>query len=211
MLHSGAAWPVGEHGSGIRSNYIWGTAGGDRRPGPLLGVALLMSGFWQAAGRLLTAIENLLAVLAGASIVGVTLAVSFDVLRRLTTGVSMPAVTQLSTYVMLFLAFAPAPWILRQQAHVAVDIVPRHLGERARLWMYRVSMIMGLLLSLYLTYLFYELVIESIERNAQFYGALVVSRWLVYVPIPIAFGLLALEFGRQIFKDPAGTLQVEGA
>lgn len=58
----------------------------------------------------------------------------------------IPGAIELSEYGLLFITFLAAPWVLKRDAHVTMDLAINHLTPRARLFLNMVTSIVCLLI-----------------------------------------------------------------
>lgn len=84
----------------------------------------------------LAQLGNLLAAsgayIAGGLAVAVMVAVSYEVVARKLLGTSMPWVVDFSQVALLFITFFAALWVLKQDAHVRIDVFTSRLSPRAQ-------------------------------------------------------------------------------
>lgn len=120
-------------------------------------------------------------------------------------------VIELSEYLMYGGAFLGAPWVLRENGHVALDIVTSKLPERSSRRVEIVACLFGLL----------ACAAMAVYGASAVYGAWVDNmvtvktwryhEWVLLLPIPISGVLMAIEFVRRILfplpRDPAQALQ----
>lgn len=128
--------------------------------------------------------------------------ISLDVLLRnlgLFSSASLLEVTEYALYITTFIA---APWVLRQTAHVRVDLVI-HLAPRpvARL-LDLFANAAGLAVSVLLGWHGWRVMLDSFTRGDVIYKQLVIAEWPLLTIIPISCTLLAIEFMRRIVARP---------
>ena len=86
-------------------------------------------------GRLLDRINTLMIIIAAFLLIALTLIVGADITLRY--GFSRPLgwVKETSEYILVFLGFLVAAWILKDDGHVKMDLVLSRLGPRAQTMM----------------------------------------------------------------------------
>lgn len=140
-----------------------------------------------------------LAVLAGAAIAVAFLLIVVDVGMR-ATGFRPPAFTIATVeYLLLYFTLLAAPWLVREKGHVYVDALIsrlpmglRHVLEKA---VYFLCVAVPLIFAYYAALLF----LDAVQSGLFEERAIDIPLWLLYAPMPIGFGLVAVEFARLLF------------
>lgn len=107
-------------------------------------------------------------------------------------------------YGFIYVLMLGCPWMVRQKAHVYIELVTAALSDRIRpLWSRGVALVCALvcfILALYTGLLTWE--DYSWNRFDELRGQLDIKRWVVIIAMPIGFGLSGIEFLRFVFgKD----------
>lgn len=153
------------------------------------------------ASSALSFLEAIFAVLAGGLLIATVVAVSMDVvLRNLGMG-SLPWIVQTSEYVVLWVPFLTAAWLLRRGGHVTVDLVSSRLSDTSRHRLYLAVMVVCLVVVAALTYIAAGSVWTSYTRGTVIRGPVTVPRWVVHSVVPVGLGLMTLEFARLILRS----------
>lgn len=145
-----------------------------------------MSAAWE---RLLGGLAALAALLLGASAAAITLDV---VVRNVGLG-TLPWILEVSEYVLPLATFLVAPWLLRRNEHVRLDIL---LSVWPRLG--HVTNVIGLAVCAVLVLYGVRTILNSAQQGAMVLKSVVFPEWWLYVPVPLCFGLLAIEFVRRL-------------
>lgn len=140
-------------------------------------------------GRLLSGC----ALLAGLLFGGMALWVSYDVLARYFLARPTSWALDLSEYAMLWAVFLAAPWVLRQGAHVCIDIFVERLGAPARRWMAVATALIGAFVCAILAWQGILECRDLYARGLDFGREWKVHQWQVYLAIPVGASLLAVE------------------
>ena len=102
-----------------------------------------------------------------------------------------------------------APYTLRMNEHVRVDLIYGSLSERGRLW---IDIIGGLLflipICVILIYFTWPWFVQSWNINEMSPNAGGLVRWPVKLLLPIGFGLMMLQGLSEIIKRIASLMQV---
>lgn len=147
-----------------------------------------------ALARAYNALISGLAVIAGAIFGLMAFFIGTDVLMRNTTGAGLAWVIELMEYAMYVATVFAAPWVLREGAHVAVDVVTANLPERVRRV---VGIFVNFLGSAICFVVFYYSAIatwRAFERGSQIYKTFTIPEWTVSVFVPFGMFLVAVEF-----------------
>jgi TRAP-type transport system small permease protein len=139
--------------------------------------------------RLLQGLAACAAVLLGAS----ALAITLDVVGRNVGLGSLPWILEVSEYVLPIATFLVAPWLLRRNEHVRLDILLRawpRLGH--------VTNVFGLAVSAVLVLYGVRTILNSADQGAMVFKSVVFPEWWLYAPVPLCFSLLAVEFVRRL-------------
>ena len=145
------------------------------------------------------ALIDALAVVASLLLLVMMLVICGDVFLRYVAVPGLPAglawsneVSELLLYLLTMLA---APWLLRQGRHIRVDIVLRVLPPKLAYACEWMADVLGLLCCLWMVWYGSTAALRSRASEAQSIKTLVMPEWWFMAPLPICFGLLAIEFG----------------
>lgn len=152
-----------------------------------------MAGLVTAWDRLLAALAFLGALLMG----GMALWVTYEVLMRYFLQSPTSWAVDLSEYAMLWAAFLAAPWVLRREGHVRVEVfVERATPARQRALGVFTS-ILGALGCAIITWQGTSAVWDFYVRGTTMAREWQVPQFAVYLVIPIGAALLTVEFVRR--------------
>lgn len=140
-------------------------------------------------GKLLQGLAGLAAVLLGATALGITL----DVIARNMGLGSVPWMLEVSEYVLPLATFLVAPWLLYRNEHVRLDAL-----LRSQPWLNHVANLVGLAVSAVLVVYGVRTILNSAQQGAMVLKSVVFPEWWLYAPVPVCFGLLAIEFVRRL-------------
>lgn len=151
--------------------------------------------------RIATAYATLvgaLAALAGVIIAADTVLIVVDVTIR-TLGVPPPAFTiAVVEYSLLYVTMFAAPWLVRQKGHVVIDALITRLPEWLHQVVARFAYLVSLLSSLVVAWFSWQLFIGAIQSGLYEERGIDMPLWSLYLPIPIGFVLVAVEFARYL-------------
>ena len=109
-------------------------------------------------------------------------------------------------YGLLWFTMLAAPWLARMKGHVFIDAVTQLLSADVRRYTSKFAYLVAICGCCLLTYFSVLLTIEAYvgeaidDRGADF------PQWTLYLPMPIGFGLVGIEFLRYLlgFDDMYG-------
>jgi hypothetical protein len=109
-------------------------------------------------------------------------------------------------YGMLWFTMLAAPWLARIKGHVFIDAVTEILSPEIRKYTAKIAYTVAFLGSVAFTYYSWLLLMEAIADEMIDERGVDMMLWTLYFPMPIGFGLLAIEFLRYLlgFDDMYG-------
>jgi len=140
-----------------------------------------------------------LAALAGVVIAAALVLIAVDVAIR-ATGFKPPAFTSAAVeYALLYFTMLAAPWLVRRKGHVSVDALVTRLQGLARTLVEKLVYLICVVVSLVFAWYAARLLIGAIESGQFDERAVDIPTWLLYLPMPFGFALVAVEFARYLF------------
>lgn len=150
-------------------------------------------------------------VLAGLAIGAVALLVTCDVLARNLGLSNLPWVVEVSEYSLPLATFLAAPWLLYRNEHVRLDMLLGALPRTPARLLDRLAHVVGIGVSLVFVWYGARVIADSWALGSTVYKTLVFPEWWLFVPVPLCFALLAVEFARRMLdanrttSSPPGT------
>ena len=141
-----------------------------------------------AYGKLLQGLAAVAALLLGVT----ALAITLDVIARNLGLPMVPWILEVSEYVLPVATFLVAPWLLHRNEHVRLDVLLPRLP-----WLNHVANGVGLAVSAILVVYGVRTILNSAQQGAMVFKSVVFPEWWLYTPVPLCFGLLAIEFVRR--------------
>lgn len=134
-----------------------------------------------------------------ATVVGaITLLVCWDVVSRNLGLKPLAWVNEMTEYALPLVTLAAAPWLMWRNQHVRLDLLGAMLSPAAQRQVDRVASALGLVVSGAMVWYGLLMLLDSRSAGSLVMKSLVFPEWWLYVPVPIGFGLLALECGRRV-------------
>ena len=153
----------------------------------------------QALGRLYDAIGTLVGIIIGLF----AIALSLDLVLRLTEIGNLPGMQEIIEYLLFACVFLAAPWVLRLGSHVRVDLLASGLPPSLATVLDRCLDVVGLATCLILIWF------GSVNLSAAYtFGSLQmkyfnVPEWWLLTVFVASFSLLAFEFLSRLLRGGA--------
>lgn len=142
------------------------------------------------------------AIAAGAVLTAMTLALIVNVAFRAMGHGGLYGMVDAIELGLMAATFLAAPWVLRRNGHVAVDIVLTTLPETGRRRLTVAMMLFGAVMSAVLSWSSITALITAVERGSMVRGILVFPEWVPLMAPSIAGVLLAAEFIAKATAQP---------
>ena len=156
----------------------------------------------QAVERVFERVLKGCAALSAAILAGIALSISVNVVLRNAFDAPVYGLLEAVEYGLLAVTFLGAPWVLSQSAHVTVDLVTTALRPAVARILARLTAAVGLGVSLVAMRYGIEAAAVSFGRGSMVRTAFVFPEWWLLSIMPLGFGLIALEFLRQVLRGP---------
>jgi TRAP-type C4-dicarboxylate transport system permease small subunit len=156
--------------------------------------------FWALFDKILDSLMALSAVL----VLFITVAVTIDVLMRYAFTLTYAGLFEITEYSLLWMTFLGAPWIMKMDGHVRVDLVLNLLSPKGQAVMNTVASVIGVILLLGMTWYSGRLTLHDLSTNFRLSGVLMPQKWPIEIIIPIGFFLLAVQLMRNTHKHVKG-------
>jgi TRAP-type C4-dicarboxylate transport system permease small subunit len=101
-------------------------------------------------------------------------------------------------YGLLWFTMLAAPWLARMKGHVFIDAVTEILSPRAQRYTAKLAYLVAFGGSIAFTYYSGLLLSEAIQDEMVDDRGIDMMLWPLYLPLPIAFALVAVEFLRYL-------------
>ena len=141
---------------------------------------------WQ---RLLSA----LALLACALVALMVIVICADVLVRNAKLGSLPWATEVAEYTLYLSTFLAAPWLLRQGAHVRMDIVLKMLPAHMAWALEALADVVAILACAALTWASANAALASAAQGSLVFKIFVFPEWWLITPASMLLGVLTIE------------------
>ncbi|PQO23579.1 TRAP transporter small permease [Rhodobacteraceae bacterium WD3A24] len=160
----------------------------------------MLAGVSRAYDRLVLAMAAVSAAIAAGLVVMICLDVA---LRNIGWG-NLPWAGEVSEYGLYLMTILGAPWVLSRGGHVKMDIVANHLRPASRRWLNLFVALLGLGVTLVLTWYGAAVTLASMARGSLMLKTLVFPEWWLLAPLPVAMAIMAVGFLRDAGRVLAG-------
>ncbi|WHZ00872.1 TRAP transporter small permease [Neobacillus sp. YX16] len=144
--------------------------------------------------KVLSFLENVLLVIALVYLVLVFLSVLYGVISREFFQTSALWTNDFSGYVMLYCVFLSAPWVLRKNAHVHVDIFTSNLIGRAKRINTIIIAAVSIISMIILFWFSLQSTIDYLLRGTVMLANVPWPKFALVAPIPVGFLFLILRY-----------------
>jgi TRAP-type C4-dicarboxylate transport system permease small subunit len=133
------------------------------------------------------------AALAGVLIVFIMLITTAEVLMRKFLLMPIKGVVELTEYLMIWITFLGAAWVLKKEGHVKIDVLLSRLKPRGQAFLNVVSTSIMAAICLFLTIFGGIVTYDSVIRGAARVYQYTVPLWILLIIIPISGFLLFIQ------------------
>lgn len=154
--------------------------------------------------RLVLSLEVLLSAIAGMLILSMMIAIVVTIFARWLSLFPTAWIIEVSEYMLLFLTFLVAPWVLRHDAHIRFDLVVSMVPRSSKRFLFYLGNVIGILVMLIIFRYGIEITSNFVDRNLLMINYLRLSKAPFMAVIPLSAALMAYEFLRNLlvgFED----------
>ncbi|MGQ0544599.1 MAG: TRAP transporter small permease [Betaproteobacteria bacterium] len=141
-----------------------------------------------------------LAALAAALLCALVVLIMVDVVARYLRWFSLAWGLEASEYVLYAITFLGAPWVLRENGHIAIEIAVERLSERGRRVAQRAADALGALVCAALCFFACVVLWRSYASGAMVHKSFVFPEWLVFAGMPPIFFILVVLYVRSLTR-----------
>jgi len=142
---------------------------------------------------------DFLGFLAGVVLVVLMLVMCYEVVMRYFFARPPAWAVEVAEYMLFFIAFLGAAWLLKMHGHVRVDIVAGRLNPKARAMLNIITSILGVIICLLLTWYGGETAWSHFQRGVLVAKVLELPKGPFLILISLGCFLLSIEFLRQAY------------
>lgn len=151
------------------------------------------------AGKIYKGFIDLMAISAGLMLVWLMVGIVISVTIRNLGGQPSAWFFMSTEYALFYLTLLGAPWLVREQGHVYIELFTAILPKKVLNIHSRVVAFLCVVICLILAWKGYDLLQMNLDRNDYDVRAHFVPKWILTVVFPITFLAMATEFSRFVF------------
>ena len=140
------------------------------------------------------------AVLAVAILVALVASVAFEVVMRYFFNAPTRWMVEFSEYALLWLAFLGGAWVLREEAHVKVEMLVEILPPRTREIIHVVVSVVGMATCALFFWVSAVFIVELYGSGEVLFRSIQVKKWAVMSVMAPGLLLLTLQFMRRAWR-----------
>lgn len=152
----------------------------------------------------LDALIDALALAAAALLCALVVLVVLDVTARYLRLFSMPWSFDTTEYMLYAITFLGAPWVLREEGHIAIELFVERLAPGPRRLVQRVADLLGATVCAVIVVFACKVTWHSYESGVLVHKSLIFPEWWVYAGIPPVMLILLGIYLRRLRRPGAG-------
>jgi len=141
-----------------------------------------------------------MALLAGALMVAMMAMIVADVALRNLGYQSSAHFFTFTEYFLLLIPLLGAPWLVREKGHIYIELLIAALAPRARRSLVLAVVFLCLAVCLVLAWYGAAITVQNFVQNEKDVRSFDMPRWMLMLSMPLAFGMMALEFLRLLAR-----------
>lgn len=138
--------------------------------------------------------------IAGALLIFSTVGTCVDVILRYWFNRPIHWMLEITEYIMLYIPFLGAAWVLKEDGHIRVDILVNHFSDRTRGWLNLITSGVGGLVMLTYTVFGGQVTVDYCKRGIPSLESLKTPMFLILMIIPIGGFFFTTQFFRQMLS-----------
>ena len=161
-------------------------------------------------GTIIDRTLGITAILAGILVIGSMLIPCGQVVSRYFVGRPLGWVIEINEYILLYVTFLVAPWILKAEGHVKIEIVVGRLGPRTRLGLNIFTSIIAAIVCFILA--FYGTKVTWGQLLSGYYAPTILEppKFIFTAIIPFGSFLLFIQFLRRAYVNLVSLRESQG-
>jgi C4-dicarboxylate transporter DctQ subunit len=146
------------------------------------------------------ALLNGMALAAGVLMVAMMSMIVADVVLRNLGYQSSAHFFTFTEYFLLLIPLLGAPWLVREKGHIYIELLVGALPPRPRQALMWVIVIVSLAVCAVLAWYGGAITMQNFVQNEKDVRSFDMPRWMLMLSMPLAFGMMALEFLRLLLR-----------
>lgn len=155
----------------------------------------LMAKFANAFDRILNFLVVVSAILLGLMV----LLICADITMRAIANYPIPGSVEISDYILAYITFLSAAWVLRRNKHIKMDLMLSRLRPRAQAIVNNIIYAICTMVCLVLAWYGTKVALDYFQQGYILQGVLKIPFYIVIAIIPVGSILLFIQFLRQMY------------
>lgn len=141
-----------------------------------------------------------MALVAGVLMVAMMAMIVTDVALRNLGYQSSAHLFTFTEYFLLLIPLLGAPWLVREKGHIHIELVIGALGVRQRTRLVKLILVLSLAVCAVLAWYGAAITLQDFVQGHKDVRSYDMPRWMLMIFLPLAFGMMALEFLRLLAR-----------
>jgi len=131
----------------------------------------------------------------------ITLAVCWDVVARAVAKKPLTWVVEFTEYSLLYITFLCAPWVLKKERHVKIDVLLKKLSKKNEALLNSISSLLGACVCSFLVWWGTYVALDHLRRGCYQPTVIEPPDFPLFIVIPVGSCLLMIEFLRAAYVN----------
>ncbi len=150
-------------------------------------------------GKIFDHINTAMVVVCAILVIGLTFIVGADITLRYLFNKPLGWVKEVSEYILVGLGFLAAAWILKDDAHVKMDLILTKVSPRVQIMMNLITSAISTAVVIIITLFSLRVTIDFYESKMVTPTVLEPPKWILMTPIVVGSFLLIIQFVRRTY------------
>ena len=156
-------------------------------------------GILDRIGKIFDSINTLMVIVCAVLVVGLTFIVGADITLRYLFNKPLGWVKEVSEYTLVGLGFLAAAWILKDDAHVKMDLILTKVSPRTQTMMNLITSVISTIVVAIITWFSVRVTIDFYQTKIVTPSVLEPPKWILMTPIIVGSFLLIVQFIRRTY------------
>ena len=165
--------------------------------------------FWAKVMAILDRIIGFLGLLAGVLIIAMMLVMCYEVVMRYLLHRPPAWAVEMCEYMLFLIAFLGAPWLLKLEGHVKIDIILNMLNPKSQTLLNIATSALGVITCMLLAWYGGETAWDHFRRGIPVIKIVAIPKFIFLTVILIGCFLLSIQFLRQFYAHLRNRLSLE--
>lgn len=144
---------------------------------------------------------NIMLVFSGILVIFAALIINVGIITRTFLNLPIPWVPEISGYILLYITFLVAAWVLKEEGHVKMDIVLSKLSPKGQFMMNTITSAISAIVSLILAWYGAKVTLDLFRTGYFTTSILELPKFIFTISIFVGCFLLSIQFIRRTFGN----------